>query len=230
MSIFGSGGLFGKLDPIGKGLTNIGGDPAGLYHDKPVNNSAMLAGMNEANRAAAIDNATRRINAFYGSPARQQQYQDLTDAVTQYYTDAINRQHDQAERGLKFSLARSGLTGGSVQADQNRRMSEDYTGALLDAARRGLNAGQQLRAQDEAAREALLGQVDSGLNATTAAQRTAELGHSNLFNAEQNAQVNNLGDIFGDVSAIEERRRQNQQYQQGRQAFLNALFSAGGGY
>lgn len=216
------------IDPIGRVTAGFGIDPLNLY--APDRNTAAVASARTAGkRAYDTANATRRINALFDAPSRQQQYGDLTDAVTQYYTDALNRQHDLAARNLKFSLARSGLIGGSTQADQNRRMGEDYTSGLLTAARQGQQAGQALKTQDEATREGLLREVNAGLDSTTGATNTALAMRQNVANAQNGATVNSLGDIFGNVAAIGQQRQQNQQYQQAFQQYLQSLFQPGAG-
>jgi hypothetical protein len=199
-------------------------DPGGLFHndDSAAQKAQAHAGHN---RDYQRRRAASRINSIFDSDRRQNQYDQLVDSVTQYYTDAINRQHDNAQRHLKFNLASSGLTGGSVQADQNQRMGEDYSTALLNATRRGVRAGQTLKAQDEALRESLLGQVNAGINATAPAQTASNRMRANL---EYNRRpVEDLGNIFGDVLNVYQKRQQNNAYKQARQQFIDALYGRG---
>ena len=75
----------------------------------------------EAERQRRIAATTGQINAAYDAPGRQSQYDDFLKAVRQNYTDDATRQKRDVDRSQKFSLARSGLTGGSAAVDANSR-------------------------------------------------------------------------------------------------------------
>ena len=69
----------------------------------------------EAARLRNIADATNRINTAFDAPERQKQYTDFLSALRDKFQTDLGRQHDVAQRNLKFSLARGGLTGGSAE-------------------------------------------------------------------------------------------------------------------
>src|SRR5688572_11550915 len=87
----------------------------------------------EADRQARIASTTSRINSVYDAPGRQAQYDDFLSAVRQNYTEDATRQKTTADRDLKFSMARSGLHGGSADVDARRTAGEEFQRGILQA-------------------------------------------------------------------------------------------------
>lgn len=162
----------------------------------------------EAERQAAIRAGTGRINAIFDAPERQAQYADFVNAVRENYMRDANRQKALADRRLKFSLARSGLTGGSAAVDANRTLGEEYTQGILGAESRAQAAGGDLRGQDEATRLQLQSMVQAGLDATTAASRAMSGIQANAQSAKGAAFAQGLGDIFGSTADIYRRQEE----------------------
>lgn len=160
----------------------------------------------EAERQAGIRNAIGQINAVFDSPGRQSQYDDYINAVRERLTTDANRQKAMADRRLKFSMARQGLTGGSAQVDANRTLGEDFSQGLLEAERRAQGAGSDLRSQDEATRMNLIQLAQSGLDATTAAQRAGAAMQASADTARSGAFAQGLGDVFGSTADIYRRQ------------------------
>ncbi len=167
------------------------------------NNSAQQAAAQaNAQNQANIASATSQINALYDSPQRAMDIGNLVKSTRQYYTNQLNQQNQINARNLKFAMARSGLVGGSAQADQSAQLGKDYEQGLLTANQRAQGAGAQLKAQDEASRAQMLGLVQSGMDATAATQQGAAGIQSALQSAQAGATANSLGDVFGNLAGV----------------------------
>lgn len=161
-------------------------------------NSAQNAAQQaEQQRQYQIGQTTNQINAAYDAPARTKQYDDFLSAVRQNYTDDATRQKGVADRGLKFSMARSGLNGGSADVDARRTSGEEFQRGILQAEDKAQGALGDLKGADEQSRLQLIQMAQSGLDATTAAQRANAAISAGAQTSLSNAKANGLGDIFG---------------------------------
>lgn len=151
----------------------------------------------ETERQARIANTTGQINAAYDAPARTAQYDDFLKAVRQNYTEDATRQKTVADRGLKFSMARSGLTGGSAAVDARRTSGEEFQRGILQAEDKAQGAVGDLRLADEQSRLQLIQMAQSGLDATTAANRANASISAGAQTALADSKAKGLGDIFG---------------------------------
>src|SRR5688572_13323237 len=95
----------------------------------------------EAARRKAVENAQRAITAIYSNPARETDIRDVEGATRDYLQGDLNRQNTTAARELKFALARSGQTMGSVDVDQNRTLAENFLRGAVEVQRRANAAG-----------------------------------------------------------------------------------------
>ena len=201
-------GLFGgsrkpptySTDAAGNPL--IGGQP---YDPNRIYTNPKKA---EAARQVAIKQGTARVNSVFDDPARAAQRADFLKAIREFYTGDANRQKGIADRNLKFSMARSGLTGGSAAVDSNRTLGEEYTKGLLDAENKAQGAYSDLEMQDEQTRLGLLAAVRSGMDATTAAQRAAGGMAQNAAGAKSDALAQGLGDSFGSTAQTYKTQRE----------------------
>lgn len=187
-----SGGLINPL----QGLKNI------ENYLSPDNSAQKEAEAQQQAQQAEIDATQQRINDIFNDPQRQADIQKFVDATRQYYTDQLNKQHDTAARNLKFALARSGLTGGSTQVDQNTLLGQDYQQGLLKAEQAAQGAGASLKSSDEDARQKLLTLATSGLGLTDAASQASQSLANDLDANRATATADNLGDMFADVNAF----------------------------
>lgn len=182
------------------------------------------ANRTERERQAAIALGTERVNKVFDSPERGRQIEDFLAALRERYTDDANRQKGTADRRLKFSMARSGLTGGSASVDANRNLGEEYVRGLLDAENTALETQGRLRAQDEASRMDILSMIRQGLDATTAANRAGAAMRANAQIAEGGAFADGLGDIFGGTADIYKRQTEAAERRRGERAAYDSLY------
>jgi hypothetical protein len=206
-------GLFNKLtDPFGKSIVNP------IYHTKKSlgflglggssNKASDAAEEAEAERRALIAAANQRIEGIFGSPQREADILGVEGATRQFLTDDLDRKKVDTDRNLKFSLARSGLTHGSVDADQNSRLGDDYLRGILEVERRSKAAGTSLRSEDQATKNSLFSQILGGLDTTTAAQQAAHALQQNIALTKSQSLQQGVGDMFGGFSNIFERSRE----------------------
>jgi len=153
-------------------------------------------------RQVAIKLGTNKVNSIYDDPARAKNQQDFLAAMRAFYTEDANRQKGVADRNRRFSMARSGLSGGSADTDSNRLLGEEYTRGLLDSERKAQGAYSDLVGRDEASRNDLLAAVRAGMDVNTAASRSAAAMRDNAAAAQSAATVSGLGDIFGSTASL----------------------------
>lgn len=172
----------------------------------------------ETARLQNISDATTRINSAFDAPERQKQYGDFLSALRDKFQTDLGRQRDVAQRNLKFSLARGGLTGGSAAVDANRTAGEDFSRGLIEAEDRAQGALGNLKAQDESSRLNLIQLAQQGLDATTAATRAQSAARASTAANMNDAAVRGIGDAFAATADITRR----QQEAAGRRAAMTA--------
>jgi hypothetical protein len=178
----------------------------------------------EAERQAQIRAATERIDAAFGSPARQRQYDDFLGALRDYYTQDAQRQKVIADRNQRFALARSGLTGGSAAVDAGRTLRDEYNRGILSAERQAQGALSDLMAQDQQSRLNLIQLAQSGADAATTAQNAANAMRVNIAGAQSSARAQGLGDIFGGTADLYRRQQEAAERRRGQTAPLGTLY------
>lgn len=170
------------------------------------NKASKQAAKNEAARKNEITLGNRAIDQAFG--ARQPQYDDFVRNLREFYTADAERQKGVADRQLRFSMARGGLTGGSAQVDANANLGREFGEGLLAAERQAQSGLADLMNRDESTRMNLLQMVQGGTNATTAAERAAAAMRSNALGAQSNSMVTGLGDIFGGTADLYTKQQQ----------------------
>ncbi|MGO4718032.1 hypothetical protein AB4071_02745 [Stenotrophomonas sp. 2MCAF14_2] len=231
------GGNIGKgnwADPTGLVQKSGAGkflDPLGLTKTaKQGESAADIAARMEMERQERIRESQGRINQVFDNPRRTRDIADFVSATRSRLTDDLNRQNTDATRELKFALARGGLSGGSVNVDQNRRLGDEYNRGLLNVEGRAQGAGAQLEAADQDARARLIQLATSGLDSTTAASQAAAGLRSNFENARSQASADQLGDQFATIGGfVKSRREEAARRQANRDANFN-LYGGGAAY
>ena len=193
------------------------------------NRAADEANRQERQRQAAIAATQARVNQVFDNPQRAADIADAVGGMREFYTTDLDRQKGDADRALRFALARSGLTGGSTQVDQQRRVTDDYAKGLLQVEQRAQGFGANLSAADQDARARLIGLATSGLDSTTAAQQSAAAMRSNLEAGRSEAFTAGLGDLFSQTknfaTQVQDARTRRQAMGEGREALYAPTFS-----
>lgn len=162
----------------------------------------------EERRRAEIQAAQRQIEAIFSSPERLQQYEGYEDAIRRSLLSDLDRERDRNARELKFSLARSGLSRGSTDIDQNRLLSELYLRGVAEAERQTQQAGGNLRSSDQQAKQQLFSQLLAGADSTTAVQNAGQMMRTNAQLAQQDAIFSGLDKLFGNLGDYTKRSRE----------------------
>lgn len=184
------------------------------------NKAANAANKQEQERQARIASTQSAVNRVFDSPGRQAEIDDVVNATRQFNTQDLTRQKGDADRQLKFALARSGVTGGSTQVDQQKTLGEDYSRGVLEVDRRARATGAELQAADQDARARLIQLATSGGDATTASRHAAEVMRTNLEAGRASATANGLGDLFVGLKPFVQNNRDDAQRRQ-------AIYDAG---
>jgi hypothetical protein len=180
----------------------------------------------ERARQMTIKLGTDKVNSIFDDPARQGQYDQFLSAIRDFYTADANKQKGVADRNLRFSMARSGLTGGSASVDANRTLGEEYTKGLLDAENKAQGAFEGLKGQDEQSRLNLLSMVRSGMDTTTAASRSGAAMQNNASGAQTEALAGGLGDIFGNTAQVYKTQREAAERRRGITDAYGSVYGA----
>lgn len=121
-----------------------------------------------AARQGRAQNLTMLADSVFSDPARENQTQDFMGALRTQLGDNTRRGYADTARGTKFATARRGLTGGSVDASRQKRNLEDLFRRQIGDEAQVQDAGNSMRTQDRASKQAWL---DS-------AYGTADIGQS----------------------------------------------------
>jgi hypothetical protein len=162
------------------------------------NNATQQAEQQQQQQQEAVTGNVNAINSAFAN--RSSQYSSYLSALNSSYQQQLNLQQAQAARGLKFSLADSGLTGSSVAADQGAELQREMGQATVGAEQQAQAKEAGLQSSDQATRLQMIQLAQSGANIGNAAEQTATALSSNLQNAQANLAPNSLGNAFGGIA------------------------------
>lgn len=182
-------------------------------------NAAKEAQRAEDERRRVISATQGRINAVFDNPQRQADLADFVAALREQRTGELQEGKREADRNLRFALARGGQIGGSVQRDQNAELGKAYTRGLIDLERGIQGDRASIEAADQDARARLIQLATSGLDATTAANQASAALRSNLEAGRSASMAKGVGDAFGQFAEF---AKQSREAQQRRQALYDA--------
>ncbi len=166
------------------------------------NSSSQTAAATAANQATqqqdAINQSVQGINAAFAN--RQAQYSNYLGAINTSYQTQLAQQQASASRQLKFSLARGGLTGSSVAANQGGELQREMGQGQVTAQEQAQAKLASLQSSDQATKDQAISLAESGASTGNAAQQTATQLSANLQGAQQNLGPNTLGSVFGGLT------------------------------
>lgn len=197
------------------------------------NSASREAQQREREAQARVAAGTSRVNQVFDSPERQAQYQQYLDAARGTYRRQLDEKKGDADRQLKFALARGGQTGGSVQIGQAEELGNTYQKGLLEVERGAQENVAGIRAADEDARGRLISQVQGGLDANTAAINSATALRNNLQAGQSTVRTDAFGDAFNSFAKLYANSKEQAEYRRGLKQGVNlygAPAAAGGGW
>jgi hypothetical protein len=162
----------------------------------------------EEQRRANVLAGQQGVERIFGTPQREAQIQDAVGATRDFLQKDLDKQNTRAQLQSKFALARGGTTGGSLDVDTNRALSESYLRGVTEAERRAQAAGASLRQADQSAKLNLFGMIQSGLDQTTAARNAGEAMRSNIDSARAQSMQQGVGNVFEQFGDIYKRSRE----------------------
>lgn len=131
--------------------------------------------------------------------AREQGYSQIRSSNMAIMQDDIARNRADATRALTFGLARSGLTGGSVDIDENRNVTDANQRMLIQANQLADNQVAGVRAQDESKYANLIQSIDAGLDADTAITTATQAMQNNRTQAINDPTSSSLNNLFAGI-------------------------------
>ena len=147
---------------------------------------------NQANTNAQI----QAIQGSYGAPDVTNSNTNYVNAVQSAADTGLQQQQQVASRNLNFSMARSGLAGGSEASDANAQLQKEYINGLMQASQQAQGAGANLVASQQAQENALTGLAAGGGQTGAVGNALATSQGAELGNASAASGANALGDVF----------------------------------
>ena len=175
----------------------------------------------------AYNNAMQAYQRGAALRSRNQLYDTVGNDTFNYHAQRLNDSRDQAERSLRFQLARQGQFGGSLDVDQNSELAKGYNNGLMDARNLSDAARNDAMARDDQTRIDLINRVNAGMDEGSALASASSQMQSNINQARDQALSQSLGDAFGNVALL----KKQWDYQQGMNEIRNQYpnyFTQGG--
>jgi hypothetical protein len=199
--LFGSAeGAFGEEAPTKLQFTSAGG--SGGEGGEIVSGGFDQAGYDKAvadyNARAAGAQAEAQTNAT----ARDAIYQDTRNASYDLNKIKLDDNLAESARQLKFTLARSGLFGGSVDVDQRAKQQKIYDQGALDMTNLADSKVADLRSADEKAKLGLLSNIDAGMDAGSSMSAARDSLSTNAAQANAAARGETLNNLFQNAGLI----------------------------
>jgi len=192
------------------------------------NKAADAANAANAQQQQQIQQSVQQINSAYSSPARQQQYDTYGQNLNNYYTGQVNDQQAINARNLKFAMARSGQTGGSVATDSNTQLGKDYSKALLQASQQAQAGKAALEQSDIQSKNQLIGLAQQGNFTGTIPQQIATANSASLDAAKNYGNANSLGNLFAGTGQIWQNEQTAAANRKAQQAPVGSLYGNSG--
>lgn len=134
-----------------------------------------------------------------GGNTRQGLYDDISGATRDVAMRGLDRQFTQASKQNLFGLARSGLLGGSVDAEAGGDLQQRYGEGKIKAEAAGVGAASDLKSMDERTRQNLISLAQSGIDTGTASSLAAGQMAAAADTARAGSNSANIGRLFDDM-------------------------------
>ena len=160
---------------------------------------------------SSMDMGAQSAEAKTNSAARQVGYDKIRASNMALMQDQIGRDRTDATRELSFGLARSGLSGGSVDIDENRNITDANQRMIVQANQLADGQVAQVKGQDEVKYAQSIQAIDAGLDADTAITSATQNMLNNRDQAINDPTSSSINNLFSGIGNF----WSNYQYQQG---------------
>lgn len=133
-----------------------------------------------------------KINSTFGGA----DYSKMRGDIYNYHMNDVNQQKQQAERALRFALARSGQLGGSLDVDQNAQLGDDYNKASTRISSLADSAVNQTRSANDQIKNSLISSAQSGQDVQASLNEAGNRVNSSINAAKDAATANAVGQVF----------------------------------
>ena len=175
----------------------------------------------EAARKRRVDASIRAVNALFLDPAtgemigsRVQALDDGESKVQQRFLPEFQKDTANAQRELKFAIARRGLSGGSAQSDASSRLRQRVADTERDISQRALVARNEAERGQQNLLDNLIAQAQADTNQSILLNQASSGQNAAINRAVDQAKAQALPNAFQDVGTlfkdIVERRNFNQ--------------------
>jgi len=148
---------------------------------------------------------SKRFNQMYDGSAQRASRTSGYDSVRQnalaIALDSLSKQREEAGRNVRFNVARSGLTGGSVDVDENQNLANRYSEGVIQANSNADGIVNNVRGKDEATRADLISRINAGMDANSASQAALAQIQNNQNIAKVDGQSNLLSNFFNGIAS-----------------------------
>ena len=133
--------------------------------------------------------------------ARESGYDSVRQNALAIGLDSLSKQREEAGRNVRFNVARSGLTGGSVDVDENQNLANRYSEGVIQANSNADGIVNNVRGKDEATRADLISRINAGMDANSASQAALAQIQNNQNIAKVDGQSNLLSNFFNGIAS-----------------------------
>lgn len=133
--------------------------------------------------------------------ARESGYDSVRQNALAIALDSLSKQREEAGRNVRFNVARSGLTGGSVDVDENQNLANRYSEGVIQANSNADGIVNNVRVKDEATRADLISRINAGMDANSASQAALAQIQNNQNIAKVDGQSNLLSNFFNGIAS-----------------------------
>ena len=194
------------------------------------------AAAREAARRSRISGNISAIKSRFYDPStgkmtagRQAMMEDVGQRIENRYLPEFQDESKDAQRELKFALARRGLLGGSAQTDAETRYSDRIAKGERDISQKVLAGRAEQERLDNALMDSLIAQAQSDADRDVLLSGITNQQTSNAANAAARINQNTMPSLFGDVSTLFKKINDTAQFQRGMQGSPNAWAGMFGG-
>jgi len=150
----------------------------------------------------AEDIKNNAIEAEKNKAALNEMYKSVGTDVSEYLTNDLDEQFDNAKRNSRFNVARRGVRGGSSELDIQDRMNKTFDKGVVNINNRASDAENKFRASDNQTRLAMVQRILQGMSGDAAITSAQQSMKDNLRAAKTGALAQSLDNMFGDFAVI----------------------------